>query len=223
MKTVAVVPMKLNNQRLPQKNTRAFVNGKPLCEYIFSTLLTVDGLDEIYVYCSNPNIKTYMPNGIKFLQRSENLDTNTTSISDVLYCFAEDVKADIYLMSHATSPFVKKNSIEYGLNAVKSGKYDSAFAAVKVQDFLWADSKPMNYDLDNIPRTQDLKLLYKETSGFYIYEKEVITSLHRRIGYNPLIVEVSEIEAVDIDEMEDFMIAEAIFNHILLSEEQIRS
>jgi len=53
MKTVAIVPMKLNNRRLPQKNTKAFTNGKPLCHYILSTLLTVDGIDEVYVYCSN--------------------------------------------------------------------------------------------------------------------------------------------------------------------------
>lgn len=38
-KIVAIVPMKLNNQRLPQKNTKAFTNGKPLCYYILSTLL----------------------------------------------------------------------------------------------------------------------------------------------------------------------------------------
>ena len=37
MKTVAVVPMKLNNRRLPQKNTKPFTNGKPLCWYILST------------------------------------------------------------------------------------------------------------------------------------------------------------------------------------------
>ena len=28
MKIVAIVPMKLNNTRLPQKNTKAFTNGK---------------------------------------------------------------------------------------------------------------------------------------------------------------------------------------------------
>ena len=33
MKTVAIVPMKLNNRRLPQKNTKSFTNGKPLCHY----------------------------------------------------------------------------------------------------------------------------------------------------------------------------------------------
>ena len=52
MKTVAIVPMKLNNRRLPQKNTKSFTNGKPLCHYILSTLLTVEGVDEVYVYCS---------------------------------------------------------------------------------------------------------------------------------------------------------------------------
>lgn len=31
------VPMKLNNQRLPQKNTKSFTNGKPLCHYILAT------------------------------------------------------------------------------------------------------------------------------------------------------------------------------------------
>ena len=30
-KVTAVVPMKLNNRRLPQKNTKSFTNGKPLC------------------------------------------------------------------------------------------------------------------------------------------------------------------------------------------------
>ena len=40
MKIIAIVPMKLNNRRLPQKNTKSFTNGKPLCHYILSTLLT---------------------------------------------------------------------------------------------------------------------------------------------------------------------------------------
>lgn len=41
MKIVAIVPMKLNNTRLPQKNTKSFTNGKPLCYYILNTLLKI--------------------------------------------------------------------------------------------------------------------------------------------------------------------------------------
>ena len=214
MRIAAVVPMKLNNRRLPQKNTKAFTNGLPLCHYILSTLLTVESIDSVYVYCSNPDIRHYIPDGVKFLKRSESLDKDTTKMNEVLQSFAKDVPADIYVMTHTTAPFISKESIEKGLNAVKSGEFDSSFAAKKLQDFLWRDGAPFNYSLENIPRTQDLPTLYEETSGFYIYKNEIITKLNRRIGEKPYIVEVGEIESIDIDEPEDFMIADAIFNHL---------
>lgn len=215
MKTVAVVPMKLNNRRLPQKNTRSFTNGKPLCHYILSTLLSVDGIDEVYVYCSDPEIREFIPEKVKYLQRSVSLDQDTTKMNEVLQAFAVDIPADIYVMTHSTAPFITAHSISAGLEVVKSGLYDSSFAARKLQDFLWKDGVPFNYDLDNIPRTQDLESFYEETSGFYIYCSDVIVKLNRRIGEKPFIVEVNEIEAVDIDEAEDFVIADAIYNHII--------
>ena len=212
MKVVAVVPMKLNSVRLPNKNIKRFDNGKPLCYYILNTLKKVKGIDEIYVYCSNPKIQDYIPEGIKYLTRSESLDQNTTKINEVLLSFSKDVPADIYVMTHTTAPFIKAESIQKGLEAVRSGKYDSAFAVKKLQDFLWKDGKPFNYSLDNIPRTQDLPPLMEETSGFYIYNLSVITEQNRRIGDTPYLVEVGGIESVDIDEAEDFDIANAIYN-----------
>jgi len=215
MKIVAVVPMKLNNTRLPQKNTKSFTNGKPLCYHILSTLLTVDEIDEIYVYCSNPEIKKYIPDGVKYLKRDESLDQDTTKMNEVLKAFSKDVPADIYVMTHATSPFVSAESIKKGILAVKSNEgWDSSFAAKKLQDFLWKDGKPFNYSLDCIPRTQDLDPLYEETSGFYIYNYDVIAKQGNRIGQKPYVVEVSEIESVDIDEPEDFVIADAIYNFV---------
>ena len=219
MKTVAIVPMKLNNRRLPQKNTRPFTNGKPLCYYILSTLLKIEAIDEVYVYCSNPNIREFIPEGVKYLQRSADLDQDTTKMNEVLQCFARDVPADIYVMTHTTAPFVKKESIEKGLHAVISGEYDSSFAAKKLQDFLWKDGVPFNYALNNIPRTQDLPALYEETSGFYIYRNEVMIQLNRRIGNKPYIVEVGEIESIDIDEAEDFIIVDAIYNFLYSKED----
>lgn len=214
MKTVAVVPMKLNNRRLPQKNIKAFTNGEPLCRYILSTLLKVEGIDEVYVYCSDPVITDYIPEGVKYLKRSASLDLDTTKMNEVLECFARDVPADVYVMTHTTAPFISAESISKGLRAVLSGDHDSAFAVKKLQDFLWKDGKPFNYQLDNIPRTQDLPPFYEETSGFYIYRSEIITDMHRRIGNTPYLVEVGEIEAIDIDEPEDFEIADAVYNKL---------
>ena len=215
-RTAAVVPIKLNNQRLPNKNIKPFTNGKPLCHYLLSTLLEVGGIDEVYVYCSRPEIQEYIPAGVKFLQRPESLDSSATRGNDLLKSFTERVSADIYVMAHITSPFVSRGSIEKGLEAVKSGEYDSAFAAKRFQDFLWQDNAPLNYKLDDIPRTQDLPLMFQELTGFYICRRNVIADLNRRIGDHPFIVETGEIESIDIDEPEDFTIADAVFNHVML-------
>lgn len=216
MKVTAVVPMKLNNRRLPQKNTKCFKNGKPLCWYILSTLLKINEIEEVYVYCSNPDIKKYIPEGVNYLKRSEDLDQDSTKMNEVLQAFAREIPSDIYVMTHTTAPFIKSSSIKKGLEAVLSGDFDSSFAVKKLQDFLWKDGRPFNYELDNIPRTQDLPPLFEETSGFYIYKSNIIRNLNRRIGQKPFLVEVSEIESIDVDEPEDFKIADAIYNHIIL-------
>ena len=92
-----------------------------------------------------------------------------------------------------------------------SGKYDSSLSVKTLRDFLWRDKKaPFNYDPANIARTQDLEPFYQETGGFYIYTKELVQKHNRRTGFAPYLVEVSEIEAVDIDYREDYELAKAI-------------
>ncbi len=217
MKIVAVVPMKLNNQRLPQKNTKSFTNGKPLCHYVLSTLLKVEHIDSIYVYCSNPDIQEFLPQGVRYLQRSQSLDQDTTSMNEVLQAFVKDVDADVYLLTHSTAPFISEESIKKGIESILNYGYDSAFAVKKLQGFLWKDEKPFNYELNNIPRTQDLKSLYEETCGFYIFKKDVLLKLNQRIGKKSFMVEVSTKEAIDIDTAEDFELADAVFNYGLVN------
>ncbi len=209
-KTVAFVPLKLNNQRLPGKNTKPFKNGKPLLCYILSTLAEVEGADEKYVYCSDEAVKQYLPESIKFLKRSEALDQSSTPIIDVLTSFARDVDADVYVLTHATAPFIKKETIETAIDKVKSGEYDSAFTVKKVQEFLWINGEP-NYDTMKIPRTQDIENTYAETTGLYVYTKELIQS-GRRTGDRPFRLEADFVEATDINQPIDFDLAQVIFD-----------
>lgn len=219
-RVVAFVPIKLNSERLPNKNIKPFTNGKPLVSYILTTLTKVHNIDEIYVYCSDEKIQNYIPDpSIKFLKRSKHLDTSTVSFNEVLKCFAEEIDSDYYVLSHATAPFIQSKSIETGVDKVLNEDYDSAIGVQKIQEFLWKDGKPLNYDLDNIPRTQDLPDIYAETCGLYIYSRELILKENRRIGNKPYFVELSKIESIDIDEKEDFEIADAIFQYIKLWKE----
>src|SRR5699024_1206135 len=70
--------------------------------------------------------------------------------------------------------------------------------------------KPLNYNLKNIVRTQDLDPIYMETGAFFIFRKEVFTELGQRIGNNPYIYEIDQFEAVDIDTAEDFQFAKVV-------------
>lgn len=219
MKVVAFVPIKLNNERLSNKNIKAFNNGEPLIHYILNTLLQVISIDEIYVYCSDEKIQEYLPNGVKFLKRDEYFDLSTTPFNEVLTSFAKIVCADTYVLTHATAPFIAAESISIGVEKVNSGNYDSALSVTLLQEFLWANNKPMNYDIDNIPRTQDLDPIFSETCGLFVYKRDLIINKKRRIGDNPYLIEVDKIEAIDINEAIDFDIANAIFNMNLTSGE----
>jgi len=214
MKVVAFVPIKLNSERVPMKNIRAFKNGKPLISYILDTLLHVKEIDEIFVYCSSEEIKEYLPKGVQFLKRSEYYDLSTTPFNEVLAGFAKEVEADVYALTHATAPFISKESIEKAIDVVVNDKFDSSLTVSKLQEFVWKNGKPFNYEIDNIPRTQDLEVMYVETCGLYVYERNLIIEDNRRIGDTPYLVEISKIEASDINEEEDFLIAEALYQTI---------
>ncbi len=212
MKTVAFVPIKLNSERLPMKNIKPFTNGDPLITYILATLQEVSGIDESYVYCSSDEVRQYIPEGIKFLKRDPYYDLSDTKFNEVLRSFAQQVDADTYVLTHVTAPFLRAESIEEGIRKVNLEGYDSAFAVRPLQEFLWKDNKPYNYELENIPRTQDLDRLYMESCGLYVYRKCLIEH-GRRIGDNPFLIPITEIEACDINTEEDFYLADAIYNY----------
>ena len=209
MKTVAFVPIRLNSKRVVGKNLKQLA-GKPLLRYILDTLLQVKTIDEVYVYCSDPNIIQYLPQGVYFLQRPENLDRDETLGQEIYDAFVKTIDADIYVLAHTTSPFIKAATISNALENVLNGEYDSAFSAEKIQTFAWYKGKPLNYDLKSIPRTQTIEPVWFETSAFFIFRREIWTDHHQRIGFNPYMAVVDKIEGVDIDWPEDFKFAELV-------------
>lgn len=215
MKVVAFVPIKLNNERAPGKNTKRFSDGTPLITHFLKTLVQVSEIDELYVYCSKEEIKEYLIDGVRFLKRPEFLDTKEATPQDIIRNFMSEVEADVYMVCHCTSPFVKSERISACVNKVCSGEHDSAFTGEKVQRLMWCDGKPLNFDAANVPRTQDLPVYYNEVSAAYVFHRKTFETLNRRIGLNPYICEVSGYECVDIDYPEDFEIADAIYTSII--------
>lgn len=210
-----MIPIKLNNERIKGKNLKTFSDGTPLIHFIQKALLEIEKVDDIYVYCSDEEVKKYLLPKIKFLKRPDYLDGNEINCNDIIKEFIKEIDADIYVVSHATGPFTRSESIEKCIEAVESCEYDSAFMAKRMQEFLWSDGKALNFDIQHFPRTQDLVPIYSETPGAYVFKKDTFMKYGRRVGIKPYICEVSEIESRDIDYPDDFLIADAIYTQII--------
>lgn len=209
MKVVAFVPIRLNSQRVEGKNLR-LLGGEPLLCHILRTLLAVETIDEVYVFCSDEAVRPYLPDGVRFLRRSPQLDRNETLGREIYDAFTAAIDADIYILAHATSPFIRPVTVAAALHKVTDEGYDSAFSAERLQTFAWYEGRPLNYALDAIPRTQDIEPVFVETSAFFIFRREIWRDLHQRIGRRPYTTVVDRLEGIDIDYPEDFALAEVI-------------
>ena len=119
-------------------------------------------------------------------------------------------KKTIYAPSKVTW-FMKKETIVNMLDKIKSKEYDSSFTGIAIKNFCWFESKPLNYDLGkNIPWTQNLTPVIKETSSLYIFKKDDFLSSGRRIGFKPYIKIVDPMEGHDIDYQYEFTLAKKI-------------
>ena len=144
------------------------------------------------------------------MKRRAEVHRDTTLGREIYDAFTARVEADLYVLAHATSPFIRPETIAGALDKVRSGEYDSAFSAEKIQTFAWYEGRPLNYALDNIPRTQTIEPVYIETSAFFIFPRELWCAHHRRIGDRPYMAVVERVEGLDIDYPEDFAMAEII-------------
>ena len=196
MKTVAFVPIRLNSQRVAGKNLRP-LDGSPLMCHILKTLTEVEGIDEVYVFCSDEGIRALLPEGVRLLLRDPSLDSDTTLGREIYDSFTARVGADLYILAHATSPFIRAATLADALGKVRSGVYDSAFSAEKIQTFAWFEG-------------QTIEPVYIETSAFFIFSRELWCGRGRRIGDRPYMAVVDRIEGLDIDYPEDFAMAEII-------------
>ncbi len=217
MRVVAIVPLKENSQRLPGKNL-ALLGDKPLYELILENLSHVDEIDEIFIYSSSEKFKvpTFMKSKkIKFRSRPKELDADNVSISAVLREFLNESDADVVVLAHATSPFLKAETISNCISSVLSGTNDSALAAIKLNKFGIFKGKTINFDRkENLPPLQSIEPIIIEQGGLYVFKKEQFLKTNSRVGVNPHYEYLDLRQSVDIDTSEDFKLAEAMLGFI---------
>ena len=204
MKIVAIIPIKLKSKRLKNKNFKK-INGRPLYKYLLDKL-KLTNFDEIYVDSNSSEIEEYCKlKNYKFIKRLPKLALDNANGNDLLNYHSTIINADIYFQLFITAPLLKIKTINNCIEKIKkSKKYDSILTSKSVQTWFWYKGKPVNYDPKILPRSQDADPLVFETTGLYGIRKKILLSKKARIGNQPYFYEVSDEEAIDLDNLKDF-------------------
>lgn len=208
---VALVPMKGHSERVPNKNLRAF-NGRPLCHWILNTLNAVPAVDEVVVNTDSEEIAAESRGlGATVLERPERLRGDRVEMNDVILHDVRRTEADRYLQTHCTNPLLRPETVSEAVAAFEERDCDSLFSVTPMQTRLWdADGDPINHERDELKRTQDLPPVYEENSNVYLFTEASVERRGNRIGDDPEMFAMEAWEAMDIDEMIDFRIAEML-------------
>ncbi len=205
----ALVPIKRNSQRIPNKNFLE-INSKPLFYWIINNLLNSKFVDEIVINHDDDftvqEVSKYF-DSIKFYKRPDELFGDDVSMNKIIESSLDECTHQTIIQVHTTSPLLKTNTIDEAIKFHLSNKRD-IFSVSKLQERLFdKDLKPLNHDINNLVQTQDLEPLYVENSALYIFTKKNFKRNNNRINEKSDIFEISFPENIDIDNFEDFELA----------------
>lgn len=209
----ALVPMKGYSERVPNKNTRDF-NGRPLFHWIVATLEATPCVDEIVIDTDSESIaeEAMTEFDVTILDRPAGLRGDYVSMNDIILHDVSQIEADVFLQTHCTNPLLRSETIVDAVDTFETAReegFDSLFSVTPLQTRLWDErTQPVNHERDELQRTQDLTPIYEENSNIFLFTEGSVVNHENRIGDSPKMFPMDAHEAIDIDELIDFKVAE---------------
>lgn len=211
---VALIPARGGSKSIPLKNIKEFA-GRPLVYWVIKAASACAGIDKIFVATDSDRIKNVVLsfgfNKVNVIGRSRETATDTASTESVMLEFAETHEFDNIVLIQATSPLLTTEDIGRGIEAL--GHADSVLSVVRQKRFAWKEdgfAKPLNYDYMYRPRRQDFEGFLVENGAFYMTGREALLRTKCRVSGRIKTVEMPEESYIEIDEKEDWIIAEAL-------------
>jgi CMP-N-acetylneuraminic acid synthetase len=218
MKLTVLLPMKGNSERVQNKNMKDF-GGIPLYHAIVNSLLKSRYIECIVIDTDSKTIakdaKANFGDNIMIIDRPQEIQGDYVSMNDIIAHDLTKLDGEHFLQTHSTNPLLKPETIDKAIETYFESldKFDSLFGVTKVQTrFYDREANPLNHKPNELLRTQDLEPMYEENSNIYIFSKCSFREAdNRRIGVCPQVFEINKLEAIDIDEIEDFRLAELLY------------
>ena len=213
MNIKALVAVRSGSQRVENKNIRKFADSN-LLSIKLEQLKRIPLLNGIVVNSNdNEMLKIAAKFGAETIKRDDYYASSYVNMSDVYVNMAENFSGDIVLYANVTNPLLNDETITKAIEFFVSENTEnlSINSAHLVKEFMFRNNKPINYDLKNQPRSQDLPDIYVLNFAISILRRETMISCRNVVGKNVRIFGIDNYEAIDIDNEIDFEIAEHLY------------
>jgi len=122
-------------------------------------------------------------------------------------------EADAIVLLQVTSPFRRPDMIDAAIRQFEREQADSLLTVVETTPLMWRNlaSPEALYDFENRPRRQDIPAemrVFRENGSIFITKCELLRRTGNRLGGKITMYPVTGAEALDIDGLEDFQLAE---------------
>ena len=221
---IAFIPVRRGSKSIPFKNIKEFC-AKPLVYWNLEALQNSRNIDEVYVATDCKEIKDIVSGfklpKVKVYDRNTQNANDTASTESVMLEFIDKKNFnddDLFLLVQATSPLTQTRDFDEALEKLEEEGADSLLTCVRTKRFYWNDdSTPLNYDYKNRPRRQNFDGMLMENGAFYINNIQNIKKYKNRLSGKISIYEMKEYTVVEIDEDDDWHIAEKFMYKYVLN------
>lgn len=211
----ALIPVRSGSKRVANKNIRPFADSNLLAIKI-EQLKRLKNLDGIVVNSNDDDMLAIARDlGAEAVKRDEYYAGDNVT-NEMYKNIAENCNSDIIMYTNVTSPLIEDKTIEDIIDCYfeKCGEYDSVNTANYVKEFLWLDGKPINYELDKTPKSQDLPNIMALNFAINIIERQKLIEYSHYVGKKPYLYVTDKVQAIDIDDMIDFEFAEFMYKKL---------
>ena len=219
---IAFIPARAESKSIPKKNIKSFC-GKALIYWNLSALQQAN-VDEIVVATdcvkTKEVVNTFNFSKVKIYDRKKENAQDSSSTESVMLEYIEAANlsdTDTFVLVQATSPFTQSVHFNEGLKLFEN--HDAVLSCCESKRFSWRNGKALNYDIFNRPRRQDFRGTLIENGAFYISLVADIKKTKNRISGDIGIYQMPEYTYTEIDEPEDWIVAESLMKKFVLKNE----
>jgi CMP-N,N'-diacetyllegionaminic acid synthase len=224
-KTIAMIPARMGSKRVPKKNIR-LLNGTPLISYIIRAAKESGCFDEIYVNSESDILgQIAKSEGVKFYKRPSSLSTDTATNDGFVEDFLNQNDCDKVIQLLPTSPFISPEDIKKFVSHMEDQNLDTLISVFRQQIECVYEGTPINFDQKKpTPPSQDLEPIKPYACGIMGWKKGNFLSNMEKYGCayhggegSISFYELGGFATVDVDNEEDFQLAEVVSRHLSMS------